>query len=540
MLITTRGKMILNTVLAFALISSPILGYLLWPIRTDRTILQADPALLPGKRSYLADTKVNPTEPHPNVIILLADDLGKYDISLYGGKEVPTPNIDALAHSGVTFTNGYCTSPICSPSRAGLLTGRYQQRFGHELQPGDMYPFCRLQILLGNATIFRDQWKLDDAKAYPTSASQASQGLRLSEITFADMAKTQGYATAAIGKWHLGHGQGLTPGDRGFDYYYGFLDGASLYSPLDDSDIVYHRHRNLVDFFARLAKRKGLKAIQRNGEVIEERGYLTRRFAEESCAFIERNKDKPFVLYVPFNAPHEPFQVPTKYYERFRHVQDTNKRTYYAMISALDDAVGAIVNTVRDTGLEEKTIFFFTSDNGGATYTEATTNAPLKGGKLNQFEGGINMPFLMSWKGTIPLNTVYSGLVSTLDIFTTMAASIHAPLPQDRPYDGVDLVQKVLKQEPAHDALFWRSGSAKAVRKGDWKLVISGRTGKTWLYNIATDISEATDLSQKDPNKVAELQAALKEWEKGMISPLWPSNAYSEERFGNDPYILDM
>ena len=146
----------------------------------------------------------------------------------------------------------------------------------------------------------------------------------------------------------------------------------------------------------------------------------------------------------------------------------------------------------------------------------------------------------MSWKGTIPLNTVFSGLVSTLDIFTTMAASIHAPLPQDRPYDGVDLVQKVLKQEPAHDALFWRSGSAKAVRKGDWKLVISGRTGKTWLYNIATDISEATDLSQKDPNKVAELQAALKEWEKGMISPLWPSNAYSEERFGNDPYILDM
>lgn len=535
-----RRRKIVKCLLIVAFVFAPFLTYLLWPIRTNKTILQADPALLPGKRSYLADTKVNPADSHPNVIILLADDLGKYDISLYGGKDVPTPNIDALAHSGVTFTNAYCTSPICSPSRAGLLTGRYQQRFGHEFQPGDAYPYCRLQILLGNATIFRNQWKLDDAKAYPTRASAASQGMRLSEITFADMARTQGYATAAIGKWHLGHGEGLTPRDRGFDYYYGFLDGASLYSPLDDSDIVYHRHKNLVDFFARIAKRKGLKAIQRNGEVIEERGYLTARFAEESCAFIERNRERPFVLYVPFNAPHEPFQVPTEYYERFRRVQDTNKRTYYAMISALDDAVGAIVNKVRETGIEEKTLFFFTSDNGGATYTEATTNAPLKGGKLNQFEGGINMPFLMRWKGTIPPNTMYPGLVSTLDIFTTMAASIHAPLPQDRLYDGVDLVQKVLQQESAHDALFWRSGNAKAVRKGDWKLVISERTGKTWLYNLASDISEASDLSRENPEKVAELWAALKEWENGLIPPLWPSNAYSEERFGDELYHFDM
>lgn len=537
---TTRRKIILKIVLTCALIFSALLGYLLWPIRTDKTIIQGDPALLPGKKSYLGETRTNSSEPRPNVVILFADDLGKYDISLYGGKDVPTPNIDALAHSGATFTNGYCTSPICSPSRAGLLTGRYQQRFGHELQPGDAYPYCRLQILLGNATLFRGQWKLEAPKAYPTGASAQSQGMRLSEITFADMARTQGYATAAIGKWHLGYGPGLKPNERGFDYFYGFLDGASLYSPLNDEDVIYHKHDNVVDLFARIAQRRGQKAIQRNGNVIEEKRYLTDKFAEESCAFIEKNKNTPFCLYVPFNAPHEPFQVPKSDYDQFSHVQDANKRAYYAMISSLDDAVGAIVKKVKDLGLEEKTLIFFISDNGGAAYTKATTNAPLKGGKLNQFEGGINVPFLMSWKGVIPANTVYDGLVSTLDVFTTMAANIPAPLPQDRPYDGVDLVQKVLNQEPAREALFWRSGTAKAVRKGDWKLVISERTDKTWLYNLADDISEETDLSTKNPEKLAELQAALKEWEKGMIAPLWPTNAYSEERFGDDLYIFDM
>lgn len=522
------------------LVCAPFLGYLFRPIRTDETIMQADPALLPGKKAYLAETHADPAQAHPNVIILFADDLGKYDISLYGGQDVLTPEIDALAHSGVTFTNGYCTSPICSPSRAGLLTGRYQQRFGHELQPGDGYLPNRLAIWLGKTLIFRDQWRLEGSKSYPNAASAASQGMRQSEITFADVAKTQGYATAAIGKWHLGHGPGLTPQERGFDYFYGFLHGASLYSPLDDPNIVYHHHGNIVDIVARIMKRKGLRAIQRNGAVIEEGTYLTQKFAEESCAFIEKNKEKPFVLYVPFNAPHEPFQAPKAYFDQFSHVEDKNKRTYYAMISALDDAVGAIVDKVRDVGLEKKTIIFFISDNGGATYTEATTNAPLKGGKLNEFEGGINVPFVMRWPGTLPPETTYDGLVSTLDVFTTMAANIHAPLPQDRPYDGVDLIEKVLRQEPSHEALFWRSGSAKAVRKGDWKLVISERTRKAWLYNLAGDISESKDLSEENPGKMAELRAALAAWEAGLFQPLWPSNAYSRERFGDDWYIFDM
>lgn len=523
----TRKK---RALLTLAIICVPLLAYLLWPINTERTVrVQGDPALMPGKRAYLADTKVNLAEPHPNVIVLLADDLGKYDISLYDEKGPPTPHIDALAHSGVTFTNAYCTSPICAPSRAALLTGRYQHRFGHEFQSGGPYPMNRLAILLGR--VFSSNWQYAWPKPYPDG-----QDIRESEITFGDVAKTRGYATAVIGKWHA-----ESPTQKGFDYFYGFEGGINLYDSLDNPDIVYQHHFNLVDLAVRIGHRKDREPwLLRNTESIREKGYLTEKFAEESCSFIERNKDKPFCLYMAFNAVHEPFQVPQKYYERFSNVQDTNKRTYYAMISALDDAVGAIVQKVRDEGLEEKTLFFFTSDNGGATYTGATTNAPLKGGKLNQFEGGINMPFLMSWKGKLPANTVYRGLTSTVDILPTIAAAIHATLPQDRPYDGVDLVQKVLKEEPAHDALFWRQGSAKAVRQGDWKLVVSERTGKTWLFDLSKDISEKTNLAQENPQKVAELQGALKAWEKDFPPQLWPSFTYNQEWFGDDRYIFDM
>ncbi len=545
---SARGKKIVKIAMIFTLVLAPVLSFLLWPIMTDNTVIHPDPALLRGKRSYLAETKANTSAPHPNVIVLLADDLGKYDISLYGGNDVPTPNIDALAQSGVIFTDGYCSSPICSPSRAGLLTGRYQQRFGHELQPGDVYPKNRFEILAGNAACFvagelpilRGTWKINYRSSYPSPAAQSAQGLQQSEITFAELVRTQGYATGAIGKWHLGQAKGFTPQERGFDYHYGFYAAATLYAPPNTPGIVDHFFTDSTGTYLWLAGRSGNAGIRRNDEIIQENGYLTDRIAGEATDFIDRNRAKPFVLYVPFNAPHTPFQVPTAYYNRFSEERDETKRVYHAMISALDDAVGEIVKKVRDAGLEENTLLVFASDNGGATYTRATTNAPLKGGKLTQFEGGINVPFLMSWKGTIPPGTVYREPVSTLDVFTTIAANTHAPLPQDRPYDGVDLVAKVLRHEPAHEALFWRSGSAKAVRKGDWKLVVSGKSGKMWLYNLATDKSELTDLAKEHPEIVAGLEAALKEWEKGMIDPLWPSPARNELRFGDDLYVFDI
>ncbi len=523
-----------------AVVIVPLLVYLLRPINTDNTLVVPDKKLLAGRKAYVAEARRNTGEARPNVIVLLADDLGKYDVSLYGGLDVPTPNIDALAASGVTFTDGYVTAPICSPSRAGLLTGRYQERFGHELQPGDQYPSCLFEYLVAKNFILTGEWKINARDTYPTKAAMDSQGLPQSEITFAELAKTQGYSTGAIGKWHLGHAAGFTPQERGFDYHFGFYQAFSLYSPVGTPNIVSHHHQDVTDSFIWKNGRVGTGLIRRNSEIIDEKDYLTEKFAKEAEAFIDKNKDNPFVLYVPFNAPHTPFQVPTEYYERFAKVKDENKRIYYAMISALDDAVGKIVKKVREDGLEEKTLILFASDNGGAVYTRATTNAPLKGGKLTHFEGGINVPFLASWKGKIQPNTIYRQPVSTLDIFTTIAANIHAPLPQDRSYDGVDLVEKVNKNEQAHEALFWRSGTSKAVRKGDWKLVISGKSNKFWLYNLASDKSETTDISQKNPEKLAELQAALQEWEKSLVTPLWPSPARNEQRFGDDLYVFDI
>ena len=528
-------------------IGLPILGvlgldavYLLLPINTDDRLVKVDEVLAEGKRDFLAKPDSNTSHAKPNVIIILADDLGKYDISLYGGKAAPTPTIDSLAASGVTFTDGYVSAPICSPSRAGLLTGRYQQRFGHELQPGDRYPKNNLEYLAVKYILNTNDWHPNPKITYPSAKSIASQGLPQSEITFADLAKKEGYATGIIGKWHLGHTKGFTPLERGFDYHYGFYQAFSLFAHEDNPDIINHHHSDFTDKMIWGNGRVGTGRIRRDTTIIDEKAFLTEKFAEEATAFIDKNKKKPFLLYVPFNAPHTPFQVRKKYYDRFAHIKDENKRVYYAMISALDDAIAHILKKVKDEGLEENTLIVFASDNGGATYTHATTNAPLKGGKFSHFEGGINVPFALSWKGKIKAHTVYKQPVSTLDIFSTIASVIGAKLPSDRTYDGVDLVSKVNKNEEAHKALFWRSGDAKAIRSGDWKLVVSAKNQQQWLYNLQKDKAESTDVAAQNPAKVKELTLALELWEKGLVKPLWPSLMNYEFNFGNEKYLVDL
>jgi len=516
--------------------------FLFWPINTNGKLIEPDKKLVEGKTAFLAQKDTSKSsEKKPNIIILLADDLGKYDISLYGGKSTPTPQIDSLAASGVTFTDGYVSSSICSPSRAGLLTGRYQERFGHEYQPGDRYPKNNLEYYAFKYLINTNSWRLNQKIEYPNEASIATQGLPQSEITFADLAKKQGYATAIIGKWHLGHNKGFFPLDRGFDYHYGFYQAFSLYTPEDDNpDIVNHHHKDFTDKMIWGNGRVGIGQIRRDTTIIKDKAYLTETFADEAEAFIDKNKTKPFLLYVPFNAPHTPFQVRKKYYDRFPNVKDENKRVYFAMISALDDAIGRIVAKVKKEGLEENTLIIFASDNGGADYTFATTNAPLKGGKFSHFEGGINVPFALSWKGKIKPHTVYKTPVSSLDIFSTIAAVTHSGLPKDRVYDGVDLISTVNNNKEAHKNLYWRSGDAKAIRSGDWKLIISGKTHEEWLYNLANDKSETTDLAQKNPAKVKELHAALQNWEKGLVKPLWPNLTYYEFDFGKQKYFVDL
>jgi arylsulfatase A-like enzyme len=464
------------------------------------------------------------TEEPPNILIITADDLGLTDMSLYGGPHVDTPHMDAIGTEGVIFTDAYCTSPICSPSRASMLTGRYQQRYGYEVQPQNRYPRNRLEYYVFKFFIDTGNWVLVEQPEVPRKKDIAKQGLPPSEITLAELLEAGGYETGIIGKWHLGFNDPFIPNNRGFDYQYGFYEAFSLYAPVDHPDIVNYRHDYFANKHIWKQERKGPCAIRRNHEIIEEDEYLTTRIAEEAVRYLRDYRDNRFFLNVSFSAPHTPFQAPEKYVDMFSHVEDKNKRVYYAMIKALDDGVGMIMHALEELGLEENTIVMFASDNGGATYTGATDNAPLKGGKFTNFEGGLSVPCMMRWKGVLPEGMLYEHPVSLLDFFNTAAAVTDIGLPDDRVYDGVDLIPYLTgeKLERPHDALFWRAGYNKAVRKGPWKLIIDEKAGRTLLYNLEADRTEQNNLAEEQPDIVRELKQVLSEWEKELMEPLWP------------------
>lgn len=512
--------------------------YLFVPFASPAYDFSDDLKAIEEKRQFLSSKRsavsLEPISSKPNIVILVADDLGKMDISLYGNRNVQTPNIDSLALAGVKFTSGYVTAAICSPSRAGLLTGRYQQRFGHELQPVSRYPKNNFEKILANWLVDRQQLEFSDNDKIPTSQSISKQGLPLGEITIAELLKRNGYSTGVIGKWHLGADEEHRPLQRGFDYHYGFYQAFSWYADTTDREIINVRHKGIMDSYIWDRGREGDALIRRGTEILDEKEYLTDKLAQEAIGFIDRNKEKPFLLYVPFNAPHTPFQARKQEVKKFESKGlDRNHAVYYAMIESLDRAVGAIHDKVKATGLEEQTLIFFLSDNGGATYTDATTNAPLKGGKFSLYEGGINVPFIAKWKGHIPSGTVYEAPVSSLDIFVTAAGAANASLPPGRLYDGVNLLPFLTRADASrpHETLFWRSGSNKAVRKGDWKLVINETDNVVALYDLRADKEERTNLAQTLPDKVAELREALIGWEKELVPPLWPSTGFYRNEF---------
>ncbi len=408
----------------------------------------------------------------PNLVLIVADDLGWGELGCQGNKQIPTPNIDSIASGGVRFTNGYVSCPVCSPTRAGLMTGRYQQRFGHEFNPGP--------------------------------AAQATFGLPLSQTTIAQRLKDAGYVTGMVGKWHLGNTDKLRPLSRGFDEFFGFLGGAHQY------------------FVTGAPAAAGNNAIMRGDKAVEEKEYLTDAFSREATAFIEKHKKEPFFLYLPFNAVHSPLQAPKKYLDRFASIKDEKRQKFAAMLSAMDDAVGAVLKALRDNGLEENTLVVFHSDNGGPTASTTSSNGPLRGFKGQVLEGGVRVAYMMQWKGTIPPGTVDARPVIQLDIAPTLLAAAGGKAPADA-FDGANLLPYVKsggdsKGKP-HEALYWRFGDQDAIRKGDWKLVRMG-TGPE-LYNLADDIGEKTNLAGKNPEKVKELQADLEKWESKLAQPLW-------------------
>lgn len=486
--------------------------------------IHPDAAKTSFHQQFLARRPSPPPARRPNVVLILADDLGKTDISRYGSTHLQTPNIDGIGLQGATFTEGYITSPICSPSRAGMLTGRYQQRFGYEYQPHDRYPKNELEYFFYQKFLDTDTWNLTQDKSFPDFEAILQQGLPMEEFTLAELLQKHGYATGIIGKWHLGTTEHCWPNKRGFDYQYGFYEAYSLYQPdTNAADIVNQRHDDFSDKFIWKGARKGNCALRCNNVVVEDSVYLTQRLADEAVKFIDRHADSSFFLYVPFSAPHTPFQITKEYFDRFADEPDRNKRVYYGMIAALDDAVGRILQELKAKGLEENTIVWFLSDNGGATYTRATDNYPLKGGKFTNFEGGLNVPFMVRWPGHIPPGTEYSNPVISMDIFQTTAALAGVELPQDRPFDGVNLLPYLTEDSiyAPHKALFWRSNYTWAVRQGPWKLIVDELSGNHVLYNLDQDKSEQHNLYTQSPDIVHMLESAYNQWETGVIPPLW-------------------
>jgi arylsulfatase A-like enzyme len=411
-----------------------------------------------------------PAAARPNIIIFLADDLGYAGLGVTGCKDIPTPHIDSIAKNGVRFTDGYATHCVCSPSRAGLMSGRYQHRYGFEHNSG------------------------------PERYAAENFGLPRTEPTLAERLKAAGYATGMVGKWHIGFKEGLRPHERGFDYHYGFLSGARTYMPgKADND-----------------------PLLRNGQTVtDEKEYLTDAFAREAVAFLDRSKDKPFFLYVAFNAVHSPLEATEPYLARFPNLTGT-RRIHAGMVAAMDDAVGRVLGKVRALGQEENTLIFFYSDNGGPTPQTTASNEPLRGYKGQFYEGGIREPFVAQWKGKLPAGAVYREMIMGFDCHATALAAAGVPLPTDKPLDGVNLLPFLTGKQTGrpHDQLFWRAGEKHAARVGDWKLV-QERGGEAQLFNLKDDIGEKTDLAAKEPAKLKELQAAYAAWDKQMMPAQW-------------------
>jgi len=511
--------------LALAAIAVVLLFRLVRPLKSSEWDIDFDPDLQEGKDKYLktlAAGYVNSTR--PNVVVILADDLGMSDISIYGSDHVRTPNIDSIGQEGIRYNRAYSTAPICSPSRAGLLTGRYQNRFGFDSQPMTRYPRNRLEYLLFKYVIDTKPMYPINNSSIPNPDQIERQGMPPEEILLSEALSASGYNCDIVGKWHLGYGDLQYPDNRGFNSFFGFLEAFSYYIDPDQDGVESWQFDEFSEKHIWKQGREGFSAIQRDGRVIDEKEHLTDAFGREAVSRIRdaASSDKPFFLYVPFSAPHTPFQALTEYTKKFSDVEDPRKRIYYALISQLDDAVGDILNALEETGASDNTLIIFSSDNGGATYTGATGNDPFRGGKMSHFEGGISVPLLMKWPGVIREGSREDRPVIQMDLFSTIMASAGIPLPSDRGIDGVNLLDDSHLDAELHRPLFWRSGYNHIVQSGEWKLMMNGKDGKIWLYNIREDREENHNLAEEKPDIVARLKILFDEWNKEMKDPAWP------------------
>ena len=450
----------------------------------------------------------------PNIVLILADDLGWNDITHYGGGiaggTVPTANIDSIAQQGMHFPRAYAGNATCAPSRAALLTGRYGPRSGFEFTPTSP----------GFARQTAGRW-IDENAEYPPPSEL---GLSTSELTIAELLKEKDYHSILLGKWHLGSSQGRVPNDQGFDEFLGFNSGARLFMDIEDPQVVNSRQEfDPIDRFLWASQRFSISYNQ--GEAFTPDSHMTDYLSREAVTAIEANANRPFFMFLSYNAPHTPLQAKKSDYDALSHIEDHTERTYAAMLRGLDRGIGQVLTALEENDLEENTIVIFTSDNGGANYLGLPDiNKPYRGWKLSFFEGGIRVPYFIKWPAQIPAGSEYSSPVAHIDVFPTVLAAADIDMPIDRVIDGVDILNAALdsEQPPLNRPLYWRDAGYKVVQQDGWKLQVQEQNGRRWLYNLNDDPTEQNNLIDSQPDRAELLMQALYEIDGQMSEPLWP------------------
>ena len=462
----------------------------------------------------------------PNIVFILADDMGYNDITLNGGGvangAVPTPNIDSIAQAGVTFTNGYAGNATCAPSRAAIMTGRYPTRFGFEFTPTPV----AFEAIVGTHeepnNFVHPRFFADRVRETPR---METMGVPAGETTIAEVLRGRGYHTLHFGKWHLGAENGMRPEQQGFDESLGFMPGASLYMPVNDPTV--ENSRQAFDPIDRFLWANLAYGVQFNGSAwFHPNAYMTDYLTTEAIHAIHANRNRPFFMYFAPNAIHTPLQATREDYDALPQIQNHRLRVYGAMVRNLDRNVGRLLQALHDEGLDQNTLVIFTSDNGGAHYIGLPDiNRPYRGWKATFFEGGIHTPFFMRWPAQVRAGSHYAEPVSHFDVFATAAAAAQEPLPQGDQIDGVNVLPFVEghQQGAPHDTLFWRSGQYRVVLAHGWKLQDCGACRRAWLFDMANDPTERHDLSATQPDRVRELRALLDAHDREQHAPSWPS-----------------
>ena len=438
----------------------------------------------------------------PNIIVIMADDMGYADAGFTGSTDLRTPHLDALAASGVTFANGYVTHPYCGPSRAGLLSGRYQQRFGFETNPA-----------------------YDPSNPY--------MGIDPTVTLFPKLLQKSGYRTGVIGKWHLGAASPFHPNHRGFDYFYGFLGGGHDYFKID---------------LRKPVKEAYLQALERNGKPAEFEGYLTTALSEDAARFVESSRDDPFFLYLSYNAPHAPLQATKEAIEKYSHIEERKRRIYAAMVSTMDEGIGKVVDALERNGLRDNTLIFFLSDNGGPQSNKklpgkwnGSSNKPFRGGKGNLYDGGVHVPFIASWPAQIEKGSTYERPVISLDIAATAVALAKPNAQPPADFEGVNLMPLLKDHDsPApRDFLYWReSGVRWSILDAQRRKHVQDRpNGKPELFHLPSDIAEQQDLAADQPELASQLRDSWQEWNQSNVH--CRMEGYKHYHHLRDQFFLD-